>query len=281
MSVTVPLWSRGATAPATSGSAASQAEPARNLNFQLSTAKSMFLYRVGIGELQFNPKNMQMKETISINSNVENSLYARTNPFVSYTNTNRTFSFSFIMSADASGFNLVADTAAPITTQFVNNGENGVIPFMNVMKSFLYANYETKKDSSNERIIARTIKSPPIFKLVNKSIVSNGELPQVMEPNTQIGRTYGLLGFITDFKIDPLFGIGYVQYSQGARIATNDQAWEGSSFKEVAISFTFLPIFEEPLGWAAEELSGGGFTGVKELGGVGSANIIKNILKKG
>jgi len=284
MSITVPPWSnkivqQQQNTQTQNETAVGTTEPARLLNFEISPAKSMFLYRLGIGELQFNPKNMQMKESISINTNVENGIYAKTNPFVSYTNTNRIFTFSFILPADASGFRLLADSSSPINTTNVNNGENGVTPIMNVLKSFLYANYEITRDTSNSRMISRTIKSPPVFKLVNKSIVSNGNLPQTMDASQQIGREYGLLGFITDFKLDPLFGIGYVQYSQGVRTATEDQAWEGSSFKEVAVSFTFIPIFEQALGWASEETSNYGFTGAKELGGIGNANTIKNILK--
>jgi len=289
---TVPTWnpapSSGNTAetqaalPSTGTDA--QAETAKNINFILSTTKSTFLYRLGIGELQFNPKNVQMKENININQVVENNLYGRTNPFVSYTSTNRLFTLTFIMSANLGGFKLVADSNSPIRTTTVNNGEGGLTPFMNVLKSFLYANYQTNRDSNNA-VVARTIKSPPVFKLVNKSIISNGYLPiseAQIAGDAQIAKEHGLLGFITDFKMDPLFGVGYMAYSQSERAATAIQEWEGGSFKEVSVSFTFLPIFEQPLGWASEELGGGGFTGVKELGGsIGGTNIINNILKKG
>ena len=286
---TVPPWN-----PAPSSSDAekapsnpqAEAETAKNINFILSTTKSTFLYRLGIGELQFNPKNVQMKESISINQTVENNLYGRTNPFVSYTSTSRLFTLTFIMSANLGGFKLVADSNSPISTTTVNNGEGGLTPFMNVLKSFLYANYQTTRDSNN-LIVARTIKSPPVFKLVNKSIISNGTLSiseRQIDGDAQIAKEHGLLGFITDFKMDPLFGVGYMAYSQGARDVSKTQEWEGGSFKEVSVSFTFLPIFEQPLGWASEELGGGGFTGVKELGGsigIGGTNIINNILKKG
>lgn len=285
MSTTVPPWNPRVEPDSSEDTRISNdlgRQEARNINFIISTTKSMFLYRLGIGELQFNPKNIQIKENISINQIVENNLYARTNPFVSYTSTNRLFTVSFIMAANSSGFNLVADASAPINSKSINNGDNGVVPFMNVVKSFLYANYQTVRDSNNA-VVARTIKSPPVFKLANKSIISNGTLTisqEQISADKQIAKEHGLLGFITDFKMDPLFGIGYMPYSQGVTDVSEQQQWEGSSFKEVAISFTFLPIFEEPLGWASEELNGRGFTGVKELGGVGGANIISNILKK-
>jgi len=254
---------------------------AQQLNFTLSTSKSMFLYRLGIGELQFNPKNMQLAESINSKLNVEDGIYGKTNPFVSYVNTTRTFSVAFILPADSAGFRIVADANSPIRTYSENNG-TGVVPFMNIMKSFLYANYSTVSEEGgvNSRLIARTIKSPPIFKLLNKSIISNGNFPAATEVGPEsIAKQFGLLGFIKDFKLDPLFGIGYVPFSPtGQRdIVDSSQIFDaGGNFKEVKISFTFIPIFEEPMGWDTENNN---FSGFKELGGLSGANVIGKILK--
>lgn len=257
----------------------------QQLNFVLSTSKSMFLYRLGIGELQFNPKNMQLGESISSKLNVEDGIYGKTNPFVSYVNTTRSFSIAFLLPADNAGFRIVADANSPITTYSQNNGAGGVVPFMNVIKSFLYANYSTTREEAggNSRLVSRTIKSPPIFKLLNKSIISNGDFPAAAEIGEEsIAKQYGLLGFIKDFKLDPLFGIGYVPFSPtGQQVINNDTASAfdtGGNFKEVKISFTFIPIFEEGLGWDTENNN---FSGVKELGGIQSGtNVISKILRK-
>jgi hypothetical protein len=263
-----------ANAVTTPAAASGTPEQANVNNGAFTIGKTLFLYRLGIGELQFNPLNIQVKESININSNIEDQIYAKTNPFVSYTNTNRSFDFDFTITQNRD-YRFFADNSSGLIDSFGNSG----LAIMQILKSFLYANYERKQDSAGP-LYARTIKSPPIFKLVFKNLVSNGDvLPNI--PEGSLARSSGLLGVMKGFKLDPYYNAGYIPNSFGVKefADVQDAAFiqDQGTYSKIKISFTFVPIFEEPMGW---EIGGeqANFSGVREIGGQINGNIIKKIL---
>jgi hypothetical protein len=239
------------------------------LQFTPELSKTLFIYRVGIGELTFNPLNTQISENISMNNEIQTDIYGKTNPFVSYTNTIRSYNFSFTLNA-VRPFNFYDDAKKGEVTV----SDTNMMQLVNILKSFLYANYDRLQDSGNKNIYARTIKSPPIFKIKFKNLVSNGT-EDLMAKNS------GLLGAMKDFKLEPFYNAGYVPFGSGERVATytNNPVTDLGTYSEMKISFNFYPIFEQPLGWEVREIGKErGFSGVDELGGASSANAIKNIL---
>lgn len=224
-------------------------------------SKTLFIYRVGIGELAFNPLNIQLAENITMNNEIQTDIYGKTNPFVSYTNTIRSFNFSFILNA-IRPFNFTKDVGEDYS-------DTSMMQLVNILKSFLYANYDRKQENSG--IYARTITSPPIFKIKFKNLVSNGT-------NLENAKTGGLLGAMKDFKLEPYYNAGYVPFSSGERSATyaSNPIADAGTYSEMKISFNFYPIFEQPLGWEIGEETN--FSGVKEMGGLSSVNAVNRIL---
>jgi hypothetical protein len=152
-----------------------------------------------------------------------------------------------------------------------------MMQLVNILKSFLYANYERISDAQNSNIYARVIKSPPIFKLKFKNLISNG----TDDITNNAAKNSGLLGVMKDFKLEPYYNAGYVPFGKdGERPATyaanpiNDMG----AYSEMKISFTFYPIFEQPLGWEVDKTAE--FSGRQELGGLANNNAIKTILGK-
>lgn len=234
--------------------------------FTAEIGKSLLIYRVGIGELQFNPLNIQVSENITMNNEIQSDIYGKTNPFVSYTNTIRSFNFSFLLNAiRPHGF--IPDAATGLKPV----DGNSMMQLVNILKSFLYANYERKQ---NDSVYARTIKSPPIFKIKFKNLVSNGD-------SGNNAKEFGLVGAIKDFKLEPYYNAGYVPFGKGETKITATESSNpidaAGTYSEMKVSFSFYPIFEEPLGW---ELNGEtkNFSGKKELGGMFEASSIKKIL---
>lgn len=239
-----------------------------NVQFTPENGKSLFIYRVGIGELSFNPLNIQVSENITMNNEVQTDIYGKTNPFVSYTNTIRNFNFSFLLNA------VRPHKFEPDKGRDLNSiSGTSMMQLINILKSFLYANYE-RQEGSGGIIYARTIKSPPIFKIKFKNLVSNGG-----DGGTAI--TGGLLGAIKDFKLEPYYNAGYVPFGKGETKITATESSNpidaAGTYSEMKVSFNFYPIFEEPLGW---ELNGEtkNFSGKKELGGMFEVSSIKKIL---
>ena len=229
-------------------------------------SKTLFIYRVGIGELAFNPLNIQLSENISMNNEIQTDIYGKTNPFVSYTNTIRSYNFNFTLNA-VRPFNFYDDAKKDEATV----SDTNMMQLVNILKSFLYANYDRLQDSGNNNIYARTIKSPPIFKIKFKNLVSNGT-------EELTAKKSGLLGAMKDFKLEPFYNAGYVPFSLGERSATyaSNPVTDSGTYSEMKVSFNFYPIFEQPLGWEIGEQRG--FSGVDELGGASSVNAIKKIL---
>ncbi len=226
--------------------------------FSRETA-SIFLYRLGIGELKFSPYNIGVSESININQEINESLYAKTNPIVHYTNTTRKFSLNFTLTNDTI---FIFDGERELLNQ---PSQKNLIQLMNIFKSFLYANYDRLK-GTDDTIYARTIKSPPIFKLRFQNYISNGDegLPKISGYN--VAKDTGLLGVISNFKIDPTFNPIY-------RPASNQFPY----YSQIKIAFDFIPMFEEPVGWEIGQGSKS-FSNTKELGGPSSKNVIKTIL---
>lgn len=265
-----------ATDAATTPAASTDTPPQANVNNGAFTiSKTLFLYRLGIGELQFNPLNIQVKESININSNIEDQIYGKTNPFVSYTNTNRSFDFDFTITQNRD-YRFFADPSSGLK----DSSENSGLAIMQILKSFLYANYERKADTAGPNLYARTIKSPPVFKLVFKNLVSNGD-PLDTNPQGTLARSHGLLGVMKGFKLDPYYNAGYIPYSLGVKNFSEVQndvfIQDQGTYSKIKISFTYVPIFEQPMGWevGGEEAK---FSGLKEIGGPINANIINKIL---
>lgn len=239
-------------------------DPQLQLTPELS--KTLFIYRVGIGELAFNPLNIQVSENISMNNEIQTDIYGKTNPFVSYTNTIRSYNFSFILNA-VRPFNFYDDAEKSEVTI----SDTNMMQLVNILKSFLYANYDRLQDSGKSNIYARIIKSPPIFKIKFKNLVSNGT-------ESLKAKESGLLGAMKDFKLEPFYNAGYVPFSGGERTATysSNAVSDLGTYSEMKISFNFYPIFEQPLGWEMGKERG--FSGVDSLGGASSINAIKKIL---
>lgn len=217
------------------------------------------IYRLGIAELQVKPLNPLISEKISINSDVDSSIYARTNAFVSYTNTiksyNLTFTFSNVHNASILYENVPEDQAAGA----INSETGGVTSFMRAFQSLLYANYDQKNDSTDSanRMYARTIKSPPIFKIrYGGFIVGNDDI----SGDGFVGKKSGLLGSITNVNIDPFYTIGYVPFSPNQARDMQNVPSELISYTQCKFSFDFIPLYDEPLGWNTTTDAIGGST---------------------
>lgn len=220
----------------------------------------IFLYRLGIGEIRLSPYNVVVSEAININQEINESLYAKTNPIVSYTNTTRKFTLSFLIT-DNTIYSFLGE--GNLQNQIK---QKSLMNITNLFKSFLYANYDRKVDTTNLAIYARTIKSPPVFKLKFQNFISNGDgsFPKLSDDGI-IAKNSGLLGFITNFKLEPTYNPLYKPDNSS------------KYYSQIKVSFDYIPIFEEPVGW---EIGGTttNFSNIKELGGLSSTNVISKIL---
>ncbi len=272
-------------APATttpSGSAAPEAAPLSDL----LDSTAIRIYRVGIGEAAFIPVSPIISETIKMQNEIDNSLYAKTNPLISYTNTTRTYKFDGIVMYDVANFTFRPDEGTGLNAQ----NSNELMSLYTLLRSFLYANYEVQpfdRASNDSSIIARTIKSPPFFKVKFKNLISYTE-DGTCPPGS--AKEVGLLGTFSDFKIEPVFVGNYIPWSSNMSIARGDtnnstaisQNGDNASYQKLQVSFVFVPISQQPMGWQNGIGAGNNkltFGGMNELiQSVAADNAIKKIL---
>lgn len=226
---------------------------------------TLCIYRLGVAELQFVPINMMVAEKVAINSDIDSSIYARTNAFVSYTNTMRTYNITF---------RYVNQLISNIT--FENNTGGGnintVTEFINTFKSLMYANYDEKNDSTST-MFARTIKSPPMFKIKYSNFLRGSQ--EATDPNNPFfGKQSGLLGSITNLSVEPFYSLGYVPYSTNQEVDVSKANSANISYSDCKISFDFVPLFEKPLGWGSDASGGLKFSNTKQLGSIAVKTIL-------
>lgn len=287
--ISIPVEGSNTPTPATNAPPAAPAAPsttaAKPLE-ELSDNTAIRIYRIGIGEAAFIPLQPVISETVKMQNEIDSSLYAKTNPLISYTNTIRTFKFDSIVPYDAANFTFRADESSGLAD--TNSYE--LMDLYTLLRSFLYANYEVQpfdKNNTADGIVARTIKSPPLFKVKFKNFISytsDGTCP----PGA--AKKVGLLGTFSDFKVEPVFVGNYIPWSSNMTISRGsdkDSATaitlngDNGAYQKLQISFTFVPISQQPLGWqndlTANKLT---FGGINELiQSVASENAITKILK--
>lgn len=249
-------------------------------NKGLSDSNAIRIYRIGIGEVAFIPLQPVISETIKMQNEIDNSLYAKTNPLVSYTNTIRSYKFDAIVSFDIANFTFDTDNTSLKSTYGTE-----LMDLYTLLRSFLYANYETVQYSSTSAMVARTIKSPPLFKVKFKNLLSYSE-DGLCPPGS--AKQVGLLGTFSDFKIEPLFVGNYVPWSSDMSVINRADSQQtetklngnNAGYQKLQMSFTFVPISQQPMGWESGlGTDGTKFGGISELRqSIAKDNAIKKIL---
>lgn len=260
----------------TSGQASGQGDSGIK---DLLDTNALRIYRIGIGEVAFIPLQPVISETVKMQNEVDTSLYGKTNPLVSYTNTTRSYKFDSVINYDIAQFLFKADKDTGL------NSTNGteLMDLYTLIRSFLYANYEAIPFDKNDPSLATaaiTIKSPPLFKVKFKNLISysdNGLCPDGH------AKEVGLLGTFSEFKIEPVFVGNYIPWASNMSIDRTGGAtgtiMNNAGYQKLQLSFTFVPISQEPMGW--QQAAGGNnslrFGGINELR---QAVIAENAIKK-
>lgn len=225
---------------------------------------TLCIYRLGIGELQVEPLNPLISEKIALNSDVDTSLYARTSAFVSYTNTIRTYNLTFTFASNHEAQEIIEN---PLKFNIINGRSGGVLEFMRTFQSLLYANYDNKLDTAtNPQLYARTIKSPPMFKIRFSNYIRGND---DNDTTPLIAKRSGLLGSITNVNIDPFYAVGYVPFSPNQARNLSEAPPSAAMYSQCKFSFDFIPLYDQPLGWSSNEEGQLKFSNNKQFGSYG------------